>query len=324
MDVVAHSKERFDECGRMDVVAHSKERFYEVAVAMTAAMKRAAVPSDGVRFVPVCATTGANVASAPEQGSALSWHTGSYLTEALAAVALAAHANVDGTCKELRMPVQDVFRVSGVGTVVCGKIEAGSVIKGAMLLFAPSGVCAEVKSIEAHGASVEEGRPGDVVGISLRGVATGDVSRGCVALSAQASPPPPAQLAVESFQATVSVRRAGGVTPGYVALLCVHTAHVPCRISKVVSRLDKKTGKVAEDNPSSLGDKDVGTVELMPLRPLFLEERAVLGPLGRFVMQDHHQIVAFGAVKSVTRAPPVACKPGSLTGGAAGAAAEGA
>jgi elongation factor 1-alpha len=115
----------------------------------------------------------------------------------------------------------------------------------------------------------------------------------------------------------------GGVKPGYAALLCVHTAHVPCRFSKIISRLDKKTGKVAEENPSALGDKDVGTVEFVPLRPLFLEERAVLGPLGRFVMQDRHHIVAFGAVKSVTRAPPIACRPGSLTG-AAGAAAEGA
>jgi len=167
------------------------------------------------------------------------------------------------------------------------------------LKSAPSGVEAEVKTVEMHHANVEQAFPGDNVGVSLKGVDKKDVKRGDVFGELSNNPPKP----VTEFTAQIVImKHPKGVKPGYTPILDLHTLHMACKFESFISKIDRKTGEVVEENPTILKNGDVGMVKIKSNKPICVETFKDFQPLGRFAIRDT-RTVGVGRVIEILETP---------------------
>ncbi|KAL8395640.1 hypothetical protein RB595_003216 [Gaeumannomyces hyphopodioides] len=203
------------------------------------------------------------------------------------------------TDKPLRLPLQDVYKIGGIGTVPVGRIETGILKAGMVVTFAPSNVTTEVKSVEMHHQQLVEGVPGDNVGFNVKNVSVKDIRRGNVAGDSKNDPP----MGCASFNAQVIIlNHPGQVGAGYAPVLDCHTAHIACKFSEMVEKLDRRTGKSIEANPKFIKSGDAAIVKMVPSKPMCVETFSEYPPLGRFAVRDMRQTVAVGVIKSVDKA----------------------
>ncbi|PQE24416.1 Elongation factor 1-alpha protein [Rutstroemia sp. NJR-2017a BBW] len=258
-----------------------------------------------VAFVPISGFNGDNMIEAStncpwykgwEKESKVSGtHTGKTLLEAIDSIDRPERP--DG--KPLRLPLQDVYKIGGIGTVPVGRVETGKITPGQVITFAPAGVTTEVKSVEMHHQQLKEGKPGDNVGFNVKNVSVKEIRRGNVAGDAKNDPP----MGAESFNAQVIVvNHPGQIGAGYAPVLDCHTAHIACKFAELLQKIDRRTGKSTEDNPKFIKSGDAAMVKLIPSKPMCVEPFTAYAPLGRFAVRDMRQTVAVGVIKEVTKA----------------------
>merc|ERR1712045_834292 len=199
------------------------------------------------------------------------------------------------TDKALRLPLQDVYKIQGIGTVPVGRIETGILKPGMVIRFAPVGLNAECKSVEMHHEQMAQAVPGDNVGFNIKGLSIKQINRGNVASDAKKAPAAP----VRRFLAQVIILKHKQIKSGYTPVLDCHTAHIACKFNTVLSKLDSRTGKVAAVLPSAVKTGDAAMVALTPTKPMCLESYSEFAPLGRFAVRDMRHTVAVGIVKKV-------------------------
>jgi len=244
-----------------------------------------------VPFIPISGWVGDNMI---ERSDKMKWYKGPILLEALDAIKPPKRP----TEKPLRLPLQDVYKIGGIGTVPVGRVETGIIKPGMVVTFAPVNLSTEVKSVEMHHEAMESAQPGDNVGFNVKNVSVKDIRRGMVAGDSKTDPP----LGVASFEAQVIVLdHPNRIMPGYTPVLDCHTAHIACKFQALLSLMDKRTGKKMEDNPKFLKSGQAGIVEMVPSKPLCVESYAEYPPLGRFAVRDMRKTVAVGVIKSVLR-----------------------
>jgi elongation factor 1-alpha len=244
-----------------------------------------------VPFIPISGWVGDNMI---ERSDKMKWYKGPILLEALDAIKPPKRP----TEKPLRLPLQDVYKIGGIGTVPVGRVETGVLKAGMVVTFAPVNLSTEVKSVEMHHEVMESAGPGDNVGFNVKNVSVKDIKRGMVAGDSKTDPP----LGVASFEAQVIVLdHPNRIMAGYTPVLDCHTAHIACKFQALLSLMDKRTGKKVEDNPKFLKSGQAGIVEMVPSKPLCVESYAEYPPLGRFAVRDMRKTVAVGVIKSVLR-----------------------
>jgi elongation factor 1-alpha len=119
-----------------------------------------------------------------EKSPNLSWYKGPTLMEALDALIPPKRP----TEKPLRLPLQNVYKIGGIGTVPVGRVETG-ILKPAMnVTFAPSAIVTDVKSVEMHHEALVEAIPGDNVGFNVKNIAVKDLKRGYVCSDSKNDP----------------------------------------------------------------------------------------------------------------------------------------
>merc|ERR1719354_1060237 len=149
------------------------------------------------------------------------------------------------TDKPLRLPLQDVYKIGGIGTVPVGRVETGIIKPGMLVTFAPAAINTEVKSVEMHHESLPEALPGDNVGFNVKNVSVKEIKRGMVASDSKNDPP----KGVENFLAQVIIlNHPGQICAGYSPVLDCHTAHIACKFSELKEKIDRRSGKKMEDN----------------------------------------------------------------------------
>jgi len=222
------------------------------------------------------------------------------------------------TDKPLRLPLQDVYKIGGIGTVPVGRVETGLLKPNMVVVFAPTGVTTEVKSIEMHHEALEEAQPGDNVGFNVKNVSVKDIRRGNVCGDTKNDPP----MGCASFNAQVIIlNHPGQIGNGYAPVLDCHTAHIACKFQEIKEKIDRRSGKKIEDLPKFVKSGDAAIVELVPQKPMCVESFADYPPLGRFAVRDMRQTVAVGVIKSVDKSDKVAAVAGKATKSATKAAA---
>jgi len=200
------------------------------------------------------------------------------------------------TDKALRLPLQDVYKIGGIGTVPVGRVETGILKPGMVVTFAPTSLTTEVKSVEMHHEALTEAVPGDNVGFNVKNVSVKELRRGYVAGDSKANPP----RAAADFTAQVIVlNHPGQISNGYTPVLDCHTAHIACKFNEIKEKCDRRTGKTTEENPKAIKSGDAAIVCLVPSKPMCVEAFTDFPPLGRFAVRDMRQTVAVGVIKSV-------------------------
>jgi elongation factor 1-alpha len=273
---------------------YSEKRYREIVEVLSKFLKSIGYDVSKIPFIPVSAWTGENLI---ERSPNMPWYKGPVLVEALDLLEVLPKPIE----KPLRLPIQDVYSISGVGTVAVGRVETGVLKTGDRVVIMPPGLVAEAKSIETHHVRIEKAEPGDNIGVNLKGVEKKDLKRGDV-IGHLESPP----TVADEFTARVMiVWHPTAIAVGYTPVIHIHTASVACRIVEIVSKIDPRTGKEIEKNPQFIKQGEFAVVRLKPIKPLVVEKYADFPQLGRFAMRDMGKTVGIGQV--------IDAKPASVT-----------
>jgi len=272
-------------------VNFSKDRFEEIKKEMTEYLKKVGYNPDKIPFVPISGWQGDNmIEKAPNR----KWYDGPTRREALDCSVPPKRP----TDKPLRLPLQDVYKIGGIGTVPVGRVETGILKPGMTVTFAPGGASSEVKSVEMHHEQLVEAIPGDNVGFNVKGLSTKDIRRGNVAGDSKQDPP---KECVDFFAQVIILNHPGQIAAGYCPVLDCHTAHIACKFHELKSKVDRRTGTVLEEEPKAVKTGDAAMVTLIPSKPMCVEVFSEYPPLGRFAVRDMKQTVAVGVIKSVNK-----------------------
>jgi len=277
-------------------VNYSEARYTEIKNEVSAYLKKIGYNPAKISFIPMSGWTGDNMVTKENDDGkdSMPWYKGNTLIQALNAL----NPPKRPTEKPLRLPLQDVYKIGGVGTVPVGRVETGKIKKGMVVNFAPLGVTSEVRSVEMHHEMVDEALPGDNVGFNVKQLSVKDIKRGYVASDSKNDP----AADTEMFLAQVIVmNHPGQIHAGYTPVLDCHTSHIACKFSKLVSKIDQRTLKVLEENPQFVKSREAAMVEIVPTKPMCVETFASYPPLGRFAVRDMKQTVAVGVIKETTK-----------------------
>ena len=274
-------------------VNYSQKRFDEIKAEMTRILTNIGFKPEQYNFVPISGFAGDNMT---EKSPNLSWWNGPTLVEQLDKL----EPPKRPFDKPLRLPVQDVYKISGIGTVPVGRVESGIMKPGQQIVFAPSGVMTDVKSIEMHHQQLPEAIPGDNVGFNVK-VPASDIKRGHVC--GEQARDPPAECINFTAQMIIS-NHPGKIHAGYQPVFDCHTAHVACKFSKLVQRIDRRHGKKVTEDPEWIQKDDAAVVVVEPSKPLVVETFKEYPALGRFAVRDMKQTVAVGVIRAVEKKKP--------------------
>jgi elongation factor 1-alpha len=197
--------------------------------------------------------------------------------------------------KPLRIPVQEVYTIRGVGTVPVGRVETGVLNNNKEIVFMPSKLLGEVKSIETHYVRIEKAEPGDNIGFNVKGINRDQIKRGEVV----GYPDSPPKVANSFLGQIFVIYHPTALAQGYTPVLHIHTEQIAVRFAELVSKLDPRTGQVIEEHPSYLKTGDAAVVKFEPLQPVSLEVFAEIPQLGRFAIRDMGTTIAAGIVKQI-------------------------
>lgn len=272
-------------------VNFSEERYNEIKKELSDYLKKVGYKPDTIPFIPISGFNGDNML---ERSTNAPWYKGPILVEALDALE-APKRPVD---KPLRLPLQDVYKIGGIGTVPVGRVETGVIKPGMSIQFAPNKVIAECKSVEMHHEQLPEAVPGDNVGFNIKGVSVKDIRRGNVASDAKNDP---AKEAASFYSQVIIMNHPGQIQAGYTPVLDCHTAHIACKFEAIHDKIDRRTGKSQEENPKFIKNGDAALVTLIPTKALCVEVFQEYPPLGRYAVRDMKQTVAVGVIKKVEK-----------------------
>src|SRR5512136_1908725 len=275
---------------KMDAVAYSQEKYEAAKKAVTELLKTVGFKPDEIPFVPASGYKGDNIAKPSPN---MAWYNGPTLLQALDALKEPSKM----TDKPLRLPVQDVYTITDVGTVPVDRVETGVLQPDMKIIFMPANKVGEVKSIEMHHETLPQAVPGDNVGFNVRGIAKTDVKRGDVAGPVE-NPP----AVAKSFTAQIMVlNHPSVITVGYTPVFHAHTAQVACTFEELVRSLDPRTGATKQEKPDHIKTGDAAIVKIVPTKPLVIEKAKDFPQLGRFAIRDMGQTVAAGMVQDVEK-----------------------
>merc|ERR1711988_1434043 len=270
---------------------YSEARYTEIKDELFGYLKRVGYKPAKMKFIPISGFQGDNMI---DRSDKMSWYKGPILIEALDDITPPERP----TDKPLRLPINDVYKIGGIGTVPVGRVETG-VIKPAMnVLFAPTGLTTECKSVEMHHEQLPQAVPGDNVGFNVRNISVKDIKRGFVASDEKNDP---AREALDFKAQVIVLNHPNQIRNGYSPVLDCHTSHTACKFTALTSKIDRRTGKSLEENPEFIKTGDAALVDLVPTKPMTVENFKEYPPLGRFAVRDMKQTVAVGVIKEVNK-----------------------
>ena len=267
----------------------SEERFNECKKEVDALLKVVGYDTSKIQILPVSGWTGDNLIKPSEK---MPWNKGPTLLAVLDTFT----EPPKPLDKPLRIPVQDVYSITGVGTVPVGRVETGVLKTGDTLIFMPAGVKGECKDIETHHEKIPQAIPGDNIGFNVRGITRTDIHRGDVAGKVDAPP----TVAKEFVGRIIVVFHPTAIAQGYTPVMHAHTSTMAATFTELMQKIDARSGQIVEEKPSFLKTGDAALVKLRPVRPMSIEPYSDIPQLGRFAIRDMGSTVAVGVVQQIT------------------------
>jgi elongation factor 1-alpha len=274
---------------------YDEDRYKEVKAETTKLLKIVGYKTDDIHFVPVSALEGDNLV---ERSTNMDWYKGPTLFEVLDLFELPEKP----TDKELRLPVQDVYKIKGAGVVPVGRVETGTMKVTDKVLVNPGDFVGEVRSIEMHHESQNQAIPGDNIGFNVRGATIKDFHRGDVVTHEGK----PCNVVVPGQNITaqiIVIYHPTAIAIGYTPVVHSHTLQIAFKFVELSKKLDPKNGQVMEENPQFLKKNDVAIVKLSPIKKACIEKYKDYPELGRLAVRDMARTVCVGVILDIGPAP---------------------
>ena len=272
---------------KMDLVRYEEARFNKVKEEVSQLLKSVGYKPAEIPFIPMASLIGDNVM---KKSANMPWYKGKTLLESFDDL----KEPDKPTSLPLRLPIQDVYNITGIGVVPVGRVETGVMKIGDKVIVVPAregkGIHGEVKSIEMHHEQMQQAEPGDNIGFNVRGINKKDIARGDVLGHADKAP----TVAVEFTAQLVVLNHPSVITVGYTPVFHVHTAQVACQITEIVKKLDTRTGQTLQEKPDFIKNGDAAIVKVKPVQPLVIEKQNEIPQLARFAVRDSGTTVAAG------------------------------
>ena len=268
-----------------------QNRYTEIKKEVSDYLKKIGYNPDKIPFIPISGWHGDNMI---EKSPNMPWYTGPTLIDALDSLDQPKRPKD----KPLRLPLQDVYKIGGIGTVPVGRVETGLLKPGMVLTFAPMAITTECKSVEMHHESLDEAEPGDNVGFNVKNLSVKDLRRGYVASDSKNDP---AKDTTNFLAQVIVLNHPGQIQKGYAPVLDCHTAHIACKFDELESKIDRRSGKILEEEPKFIKSGEAALVRMIPQKPMCVEAFNQYPPLGRFAVRDMKQTVAVGVIKEVVK-----------------------
>jgi elongation factor 1-alpha len=294
-------------------VDFSEERYNEIKNEVSKMLTKIGFKTKKIPFIPMSGFLGHNLTTKSDK---MPWYKGfevsikkkkvkgHTLLDALNDVAKPPKRHID---KPFRLPVSNVLKIKGVGSVITGRIEQGKLTKGDAIAFAPSGIngC-KAFSIEMHHRTHEYAVHGDNVGINVKGLTkdfmpkTGDI----MYVTNQPDP----MKCVESFTVVAFCQDHPGQLRctdkhgkgGWCPSVHIRTSKAPCQMTKINWKLGKATGGVKVENPLFIEAGDQCEAVFTPRKPFCVDTFDNCKGLGRVAMMDSNSLVMLGRVMALT------------------------
>ncbi len=281
---------------KMDIsgVAYSEARYKEVVEEVKKHAAQAGWKVDKVRFIPLASLVGENILKKPAK---MPWWTGDCLLEAINKF----EAPQKPTNLPLRLPIQDVYNITGIGVVPVGRIETGVMKVGDKVTVVPGregkGISGEVKTIEMHHEAMNSAEPGDNVGFNVRGIGKKDIARGDVLGHSDNVP----TVATEFTAQVVIMQHPSVVTVGYTPVFHIHTAQVACQFVEILKKINPATGEEIKENKDILRNGEAAVIRLKPMQPVVIEPNSKIPQMSRFAIRDSGVTVAAGMCMEIVK-----------------------
>ncbi|MBW2982395.1 translation elongation factor EF-1 subunit alpha [Candidatus Woesearchaeota archaeon] len=272
---------------KMDVIKYDEAKFNAVKEEVSKLLKSVGYNPEKITFVPIASLPGDNVFKKTEN---MPWYKGGTLLETINEL----NPPEKPTELPLRLPIQDVYNITGIGVVPVGRVETGVMKIGDKVTVVPGregkGVSGEVKTIEMHHEQMQKAEPGDNIGFNVRGIGKKDIARGDVLGKSDNVP----TVASEFTAQIVVLNHPTVVTVGYTPVFHIHTAQVACQVTAIEKKLNPATGEVVAENPDFIKNGDAAIVKIKPMQPLVIEKQKDIPQMSRFAVRDSGATVAAG------------------------------
>jgi len=274
---------------KMDAVEYKEAAFKAAKEKGEKLVRSVGYKLENVPFIPLSGWKGDNLVKKSEN---MPWYTGKTLLQAFDDFTVSEKP----IGKPLRVPIQDVYTITGVGTVPVGRVETGVMKAGQKIIVMPSGALGEIKSIETHHTEMPTAEAGDNIGFNLRGIEKKDIKRGDVL----GTPDAPPKVAKEFKAQIIVIHHPTAIAPGYTPVMHCHTAQVAATVTEFLQKINPATGAVEEENPKFLKVGDAAIVKIRPVRPTCVETFQEFPEMGRFALRDMGATIAAGIIKEIT------------------------
>jgi elongation factor 1-alpha len=272
---------------KMDMAKYEEKRFNEVKEQVSALLKTVNYNPAEIQFLAIASFPGDNVV---KHTDTMPWYKGPTVLEAIDNL----KEPEKPTQLPLRLPIQDVYNITGIGVVPVGRVETGIMKIGQKVIVMPAregkGVIGEVKSIEMHHEQLQQALPGDNIGFNVRGIEKKDIARGDV-LGPVENPP---TVATEFTARIVVLNHPTVMTVGYTPVFHIHTAQIACQVTAIPKKLNPATGETLQENPDFIKNGDTAIVQIKPIAPLVIEKFNEIPHMARFAIRDSGTTVAAG------------------------------
>ncbi|MBN2331392.1 MAG: translation elongation factor EF-1 subunit alpha [Candidatus Aenigmarchaeota archaeon] len=277
---------------KMDEVNYEEKKYNEVKDSIAKLLQSIGYKTDKIPFIPLSAYIGDNVV---KKSTNMPWYKGATLLQTMDSTITVPEKPVN---KPLRLPVQDVYTITGVGTVPVGRVETGVLRPNDKIVIEPSGTTAEIKSIEMHHKQLDKAEPGDNIGFNVKGISKKDIKKGDVI----GSPSNPPTVAKEFTAQIIVLQHPTVITKGYTPVFHIHTAHIAGKVVEILKKLDPKTGAVVAEHPDTLKTGDAAVIRVQPLQPVAIEKQSDFPELAKFAIRDMGKTVAAGICTDLVKA----------------------
>lgn len=272
---------------KMDMAKYDEKRFEEVKKQVSDLLKSVGYKPENIPFVAMASFIGDNIVKKSDK---MPWYKGKTLLETIDEL----KAPDKPTNLPLRLPIQDVYNITGIGVVPVGRVETGILKVGDKIIAVPGregkGIEGEVKTIEMHHEQMQSAEPGDNIGFNVRGFGKKDIARGDVIGHLTNIPP----VATEFTAQIVVLNHPTVITAGYTPVFHIHTAQVACTIIEIQKKLNPATGEVLQEKPDFIKNGDAAIIKVKPTTPMVIERYKEIPQMSRFAVRDSGATVAAG------------------------------